>query len=121
MGNFIWKISVALYLLANGVLGLNGKGDYVEIFGVFKGDTKAFVAIAAVISVIAGIFVILEMLKISIPIVDLLILIIAVIWAIFAVLRIVSWFDGFGWVGLAQIAIYLMVLGSLVIASKKFD
>jgi len=120
MGNFIWKISVALYLLSNGVLGLDRKGDYVKIFDVFKANTDAFVVIAAVISIIAGVFVILEMLKISIPIVDLLILIIAVIWAIFAVLRIVSWFDGFGWAGLAQISIYLMVLGSLVIASKKF-
>jgi len=122
IGVFLWKISVALYLLTNGVLGLGKKGDYNEIFKVFGSNTDVFVTIAAIISLIAGIFVIMEMLNISIPIVDMLILVIAIIWAVFIVLRVISWIDHkFGWDGLAQIAIYLMVLSSLIVATKKFD
>ena len=39
IGVFLWKISVALYLIANGVLGLNKGGDFKIIFErMFSGN-----------------------------------------------------------------------------------
>jgi len=128
IGSFIWKISVALYLLASGALALfgssfdqiaGGVGYIYMAAGVFNGSS-VIITIVAVISFFAGLFIILEMLGISIPIVDTLIFIVAIIFAVIAVLAIISWLNGFGWAGLAQIAIILMILGSLIIASKRF-
>jgi len=129
VGSFIWKISVALYLLASGAMALFGSmadqifnaGGYINIAAsVFNGN-QIVIAIIAVISFCAGLFIILEMLGISIPIVDTLIFIIAIIFAVIAVLAIVAWLKaGFGWAALANISVILMILGSLIIASKRF-
>ena len=121
IGSFLWKISVALYLITNGVLGLTKGGEFAKIFGIFGNNSGIFIVAAAVISLIAGIAVLLEMFNISVPIRDTLILIIAIIWAVFFVLAVINWIGGgFGWGGLATLAVYLMILSSLLIASKKF-
>jgi len=120
IGQLVWKIAVALYLLANGILGIGNNGDYREIFSVLGNDTKIFVIVAGVISLIAGVFILLELFNIKIDIVNTLIFIIAIIWAVFVVLRIISALGSFNVEVLAQIAIYLMVLGSLLVASGKF-
>jgi hypothetical protein len=129
IGVFIWKISVALYLIANGVLGLGKGGDFRIIFGnIFKGDAlNLFVIAAGIIALIAGICILLEMFGIEIPFLNTLILIIAIIWAVFIVIEIISWFTGKRFGGnnffhvLQLLAIHLIVLSSLLIASKKFE
>ena len=129
IGIFLWKISVGLYLIANGVLGLTKGGDFKIILGnIFKGDAlNMFVIIAGVIALIAGICIFLELLGIEISFLNNLILIIAIIWAVFIVIEIISWFTGkrFGgnnfWHVLQLLAVHLVVLSSLLVASKKFS
>jgi ABC-type branched-subunit amino acid transport system permease subunit len=125
IGVFLWKISVALYLIANGVLGLGKKGDFKIMFDrMFNNETAGtFAVIAGVIALVAGIAIILEMLNIKLSFLDTLILIIAIIWVVYIVIEIFAWLtkgnDGL-WPTLQMLAVHLMVLASLLIASRKF-
>jgi len=122
IGVFLWKIAVALYLIVNGILGITGKGDFAIIFGrIFGGNVSIFALIAGVIALIAGIAILLDMLGVKISILDTCILIVAIIWAVFVVIEIISWLKGGFSLGVLQmLAVHLMVLASLLIASKKF-
>jgi hypothetical protein len=124
IGVFLWKISVALYLIANGALGLSkGGGDFrIILREVFSGSMlNTCVTIAAIIALVAGIAVILEMLNVKLSFLDTLILIIAIIWVVYVVLEIISWLkSGFSWEVIQKLAVHLMVLASLLIASRKF-
>jgi hypothetical protein len=128
IGSLLWKISVALYLIANGVLGLfMGGGDFKIIFGtIFGGNVDIFVTIAAIISLVAGIAILLEFFNVQLSFLDTLVFIVAIIWAVYIVIEIIAWLRGnnFGkdlWGTLQKLAVHLMVLGSLLIASKKFE
>jgi hypothetical protein len=125
IGVFLWKIAVACYLLANGVLGFNKGGDFKIIFGrMFSGDiVNTLTVVAGVIAIIAGVAVLLEMLNIKLSFLDTLILIIAIIWVVYVVIELISWVtSGFKdfWGSLQMLAVHLMVLASLLIASRKF-
>jgi len=127
LGSFLWKISVALYLIANGVLGLTGwkGGDFSIIFGtIFGKNAGVFVTIASVIALVAGIAILFEMLNVQVSFLDTLILIIAIIWAVYVIVEIVAWLTGKYtdsiWYIFQRLAVHLMVLSSLLIASKKF-
>ena len=122
LGIFLWKIAVGLYLIANGVLGLSGGGDFKIIFDAMK-FPGIFVVISGIIALVAGICVILEMLNVSVSFLDTLILIVAIIWAVFIVIEIIAWLPNLGknlWHILQMLAVHVMVLASLLIASKKF-
>ena len=128
IGNFLWKISVALYLIANGVLGLSkySGGDFNTIFRRmgFSGDTlNLFVVVASIIALVAGIAILLEMLNIKLPFLDTLLFIVAIIWAVYIVIEIVAWITKGRsenlWYILQMLAVHLMVLASLLVASKK--
>jgi hypothetical protein len=128
MGVFLWKISVALYLIANGILGIQTKGgDFKIIFQRigFQGDALFFFAmVISVIAVIAGIAIILEMLNVKLSFMYTLIFIVAIIWVVYIVIEIVSWItSGFYefWKTWQTLAVHLMVFASLLIASKKFS
>jgi hypothetical protein len=124
LGSILWKISVALYLLANGVLGLGRAGGDFRIIFDRMGLPSIFVTIAAVIAFVAGIAILLEMFNVQISFLDTLVFIIAIIWLVYVIIEIVSWlmkgFDNF-WPNVQMLAVHLMVLGSLLIASKKFE
>jgi len=124
IGAVIWKIAVALYLLATGVLGVNKGGDLAGILRyIFKGNADIFIIVAGVIAIVAGILLLLEMFNVRVPILDTLILIVAIIWAVFIVFILIHWIgNSFGafWETLQKLGIYVMVLASLLIASKKF-
>ena len=123
LGIFLWKISVALYLIANGVLGLTGGGDFKTIFGAIGLHSSVFVIIAGVIALVAGIAILLEMFNITFSFLETLIFIIAIIWAVFFVIEIIAWIPNLGkdlWHILQKLAVHLMVLASLLVASKKF-
>ena len=83
--------------------------------------------VASVIALIAGIAVLLEMFQIQLSFLDTLILIIAIIWAVYVVIEIFAWVTkgtGTGenlWSTLQRLAVHIMVLSSLLIASKKFS
>jgi len=126
IGIFLWKISVALYLIANGVLGITTKGgDFKTIFArMFSGNIDTFVLIASVIALIAGIALLLEMFDVKLSFLDALLLIVAIIWAVYIVIEIIGWITKGKsenlWYTLQMLAVHLMVLASLLVASKKF-
>jgi len=126
IGIFLWKLSVALYLIANGVLGITTKGgDFKTIFArMFSGNIDTFVLIASVIALVAGIALLLEMFNVKLSFLDALLLIVAIIWAVYIVIEIIGWITNGKsenlWYVLQMLAVHLMVLASLLVASKKF-
>jgi len=124
LGDFIWKISVALYLLATGVLALNKGGHLAGILtDMFGRNIDFLIIIAGVIALLAGVFLLLELFNVKVPILDTLLLIVAIIWIVFAVFMLIRWIGGGFknfWDVLQQLGIYVMVSASLLIASKKF-
>jgi len=129
IGIYSWKISVALYLLANGILEVMkypGGGDLRFIFSQIGLDNRDFLMFAGIIALIAGIAVLCELFFIKIPRLDNLLFIVAIAWAICIVVEIFGWMkNGFGtgvvlWNKLKMLSIHLMVLSSLLIASGRF-
>jgi len=129
IGVFLWKISVALYLIANGVLGLTKYtgGDFDIIFkriGFSGGTLNLLVLVTSIIALVAGIAILLEMFNVELSFLDTLLLIVAIVWAVYVIIEIISWitsgFSGNLWYTLQMLAVHLMVLASLLIASKKF-
>jgi len=125
-GQLIWSISVALYLIANGVLGLGKRGDFKIIFDfVFKGSfADMVVMVVSVIALFAGILVLFDLFKVKFSFLDELLFIVAIIWAVYIVIEIIYWIrggvDNYFWDIIQKLAVHLMVLGSLFIASKRF-
>jgi hypothetical protein len=126
LGQLLWKISVALYLIANGVLGLNKRGDFKTIFDfVFKGTfSDMVVMIVSIIALLAGILVLFAMLKVKFSFLDELLVVVAIIWLVYVIVEILYWLrGGIGnnlWDIIQKLAVHLMVLGSLLLASRKF-
>ena len=126
---FLWQLSVALYLLANGVLGLQGGrlsgGAFRGVLGsMFKGDAlNLMVTLLSIIAIVAGIALLLEMFNVELPFLPLLVTIVAVVWVIFIVISLITWLTG-GFKDffqfLAGLAVNIMVLASLMTASKRF-
>jgi hypothetical protein len=126
IGSLLWKISVALYLIANGVLGLSNGGDFRIILVNTMKFPAWLVTITAIIALVAGIAILLEMFNVQLSFLDTLIFIIAIVWVVYIIIEIIAWLQGgsFGkelWLTLQKLAVHLMVLGSLLIASKKFE
>ena len=129
IGFFLWQLSVSLYLIANGVLGLQKStgGDFRIIFERLglRGDIlSVFVIIASIIAFVAGIAILLDLFNVELPFLGILTLVIAIIWAIYILIEIVSWITG-GFSDffhmLQMLAVHLMVLASLLVASKRFE
>jgi len=126
LGGFLWKLSVALYLIVNGVMALTQKvrsDFYIMFHRMFNGNNpENFLVIAAgIIALIAGIAILLEMFNIEISFFDTLIFIIAIIWGVYVIVEIITWLrEGFNLPALQVLAVHLMVLSSLLIASKRF-
>ncbi len=127
LGVFLLKISVALYLVANGILGLSSGGDFKTIFQRMKFSGNALnvlVIVASVVALVAGIAILLELFKVELPFLDTLLLIVAIIWAVYIVIEIISWITGGGkeniWHTLQMLAVHFMVLASLLTATKRF-
>jgi hypothetical protein len=129
IGDYFWKISVALYLLTNGVLEVMkyGSGDLYFIFHEIGLANADFLMVAGIIALIAGIAVLCDLFNVEIPRLNTLIFIIAIAWAICVVVELFGWMKGgFGsgaplWLKFKTLAIHLMVLSSLLIASGRFS
>jgi hypothetical protein len=126
VGNFLWKISVALYLIVHGVLGLKKEsGDFMsmftDMFGA-KDPRDLFVMIASIVALIAGIAILLELFNVEISFMDNLLFVIAIIWGVYVVIELIRLLQhGFGLYPLGVMAIHLMIFSSLLISSKKFQ
>jgi len=123
IGIFLWKIAVALYLIANGVLGLISRGgDFHIILTNTMRFPSIIATIVAVLALIAGIMVVIEMFGKTIRILDFIALGLAIIWAVYIIIGIVAFIRGDGntiWGMLQRLGVHLMVLGSLLITARK--
>jgi hypothetical protein len=82
------------------------------------------VMIVSIIALLAGVLVLFAMFKVKFSFLDELLFVVAIIWFIYVIIEIIYWLrGGLGndlW-GIVQIlATHLMVLGSLLVASKRF-
>jgi len=129
IGNLVLILAAVLYLLAHGILGLSESG--MSIFYrlasiILNGDLiKITTIILSVCGIAAGIFLLLAFYKVDIPITNLILSIFIVIWIIvaFVVDIIKGTFSGIGnylWVQFSIIATDAMVLGALMISTKRF-
>jgi hypothetical protein len=129
LGAFLWQLSVALYLIANGVLGIDRGGDFAIIYRtVFgRGDITTFLAIVTgIVALVAGITLILELFQIKLSFLYLFIFIVFIVWAVYIVVEFIYWLNSGAfskdlWHVLQMLAVHLMVLGSLLTASRKFN
>ena len=124
IGIFLWKIAVALYLIANGVLGLISKGgDFHAILTGTMNFPSIIATIIAVFALVAGILVVIEMFGLTFRSLDVIALVLAVIWAAYIIIGIVSWITKSNtmsiWEMLQRVAVHTMVLGSLLITARK--
>jgi hypothetical protein len=141
-GAYITRIAVALYLLADGILGLtertlwqeaagarNAPGNEIvailtQVFGA--GDlTRTLIVLFSALAVICGVSLLLELFSPRIPAAEIIILIFLVAWLAFIVLSDVVYafrdtrnFMFLPW--LRVLASHLVALGALVSASRKF-
>jgi len=135
IGVFLLNIAAALYLFANGIVGISrekvlgisfGGGEFGKmvqtIFG--RGDfSDVLTIILSVCAIAAGVFLLLTLFSVKIPITDLILLIFVCLWVAFIVIvDIISPLkDGIKILDyLLQITPHVMVLGTLVIANKRF-
>jgi len=124
IGIFLWKIAVALYLVANGVLGLSGKGDFHIILTNTMKFPSIIATIVAVFALVAGILVLIEMFtSITSRSLDYIALVLAIIWAVYIIIGIVSYVTGKSglniWEMLQRLGVHTMVLGSLLVTARK--
>jgi hypothetical protein len=137
IGNFILNIAVALYLFANGIIGITQKtffgnpgGDFGKMVRtIFSSRDMSDLAnvitiILSVCAIAAGIFLLMQLFKVVIPITDLILFVFIILWAVFIVLVniIAPLRDGFGdfLEYLTRLSAHLMVLGALISSSKRF-
>jgi hypothetical protein len=145
LGAYVTHVAVALYLLADGILGLtektlwqrirlaagsrNATGNEIvdtltQVFGT--GDlTKTLVVLFSVLAVVGAVFLLLGLFGVRIPVVDIIILVFLAVWLVFIVLSDVVYafkdtrnFDFLPW--LRVFAAHLVVLGALIDASRRF-
>jgi hypothetical protein len=143
LGAYIIHAAVALYLLADGILGLAEQSLWqrarlalsrttgneivdtlVRLFG--NGDlTRTLIILFSVLAIAGGLFLLLELFGIRIRAVNVIILIFLVVWLVFIVLsdvvpafRATRDFVFLPW--LRVFASHLAVLGALISASHKF-
>jgi hypothetical protein len=126
----VWQLAVGLYLFANGVLGIQNGGDFAIIYraALGRGDiTTILVTVTGVVALIAGVAVVIDLFGIELNFINTLLFIIAIVWVVYIVFEIVSWVRGVLFKGdtlfhvIQLLAVHLMVLGSLLSASKKFE
>ncbi|GHV90976.1 hypothetical protein AGMMS50268_14790 [Spirochaetia bacterium] len=136
IGVYCTHIAVALYLFAEGILGISGKKlgglvgrndlESVLLQILKRGDlSNALVIVLSVAAIVAGIFLILELFQVQVPITDIILLVFLIIWALFILLKdiigpIQSNKD-FSFIPWAKATgVHLMILGALISASHKF-
>jgi hypothetical protein len=145
LGVYITHIAVALYLLADGILGLMEKtlwqrlrlatgarsatgNEIVDVLTRLLGTgdlTKTLIVLFSVLAVAGGVFLLLELFGIKIPAVEIILLVFLIVWLVFIALSDVVYpfrdtrnFVFLPW--LRALASHLVVLGALISASHKF-
>jgi len=131
ISSVLWQLAVSLYLFANGIIGLQGgtffnRGIFHDIFQRmgFSGDILGVLVIAfSVIAIVAAVTILFGLLAVKIPFLSMIVLVVAITWTVYIVIALISWVnDGFVnlFPELSMFAVNLMVLSSLLAASKRF-
>lgn len=138
IGLVILQIAVALYLLVSGVTGLlnSSAGDLAAVFGFlnefFKNASIStiLVIVLSVSEIIAGFFLIMELFTTDLRVTDMILFIFIVLWVanivlvdfLYPISNGVSFRSVSGILSYMSIlSSHLMVLGAIVIVTKKFD
>jgi hypothetical protein len=121
-GYLVLIFAAALFLLANGILGLSNVGTFSGLANAIFNGSKIITIILSVCGIAAGIFLLLSFFKINIPITEWILIVFIIVWIVFIVIvDIVKGFSGSNiWTQLESIAAHLMILGALITSTKRF-
>jgi len=131
LGLFLLNIAVALYLFANGILGLNNKwtnrGNFYEMLTTIFGRgnfTNVLTIVLSVCAIVAGVFLLLTLFRNNLALTELILLVFIILWVIYIILvDIISPLSGNSkgfLVYLTQLSSHLLVLGALLSSTKRF-
>ena len=132
LGGILLNFSVAIYLLATGILGLSGRKFFPDgeirraVTSLFKGDlAEILIVVLAILAIAAGAFILMKFFGIVIPLTELLLVVLAVVWIVFIIMidvvhplnsklktNFVDWLRNFG--------AHLMVLAGIILATERF-
>jgi len=130
IGFIVLNISVAIYLLATGILGLTGRKFFPDgeirraVTSLFKGNiAETLIIILAILAIAAGVFILLKFFGIDIAINELILIILAIVWLVFIIMMDIVYPINKGanfldW--LRSIGSHLMVLGGIMLATERF-
>jgi len=140
IGCILLNVSVALYLFANGIVGISrekvlgfsyGGGEFGKmidtIFKKANGDFKdTLIIVLSVCAIAAGVFLLLAFFRIEIPVTDIILFVFICLWVVFIVIvDIINPFQNSNKVKfleyLLQLTPHLMVLGALITSTKRFS
>ncbi|HKL85808.1 MAG TPA: hypothetical protein VJ861_05715 [Treponemataceae bacterium] len=137
-GLIILQIAVALFLLVSGITGLlnSSAGDLAPVVSFFNDLLKSksaitiVIMILSIVEIIAGFFLLTELFTTDLRITDIILLIFIILWIVNIVLV-----DFIGPIGegsifknvnsvlhyLSTLSSHLMVLGALILVTRKFN
>ena len=133
IGYLLLNIAVALYLFANGILGISKQNLFGQRGGEFGkmiqtifggGDfSDILIIVLSVCAIAAGVFLLLQLFKVEIRITDLILFIFVIVWAVFIVIvdiihPLQNKMEFLPY--LVQLSSHLMVLGALITSTKRF-
>jgi hypothetical protein len=133
IGYLLLNIAVALYLFANGILGISKQNLFGQRGGEFgkmmqtifgRGDlTDILTIVLSVCAIVAGVFLLLALFKIDIRFTDLILFVFVIVWVIFIVIidiihPLQNKIEFLPY--LVQLSSHLMVLGALITSTKRF-
>ena len=129
IGSFVLNIAVALYLFANGILGITNQGgsEFGKMVVTILGTgnlTNILTVVLSVCAIIAGLFLMLKFFNVNVRITDVIIFIFIIVWVIFIVIIDVIYPIQKGIELLSymkQLASHLMVFGALLLSSNRFS
>jgi hypothetical protein len=135
IGSFILNIAVAIYLIANGILGFstNWRGQHdgefrtmINAIGITGDLANILTIVLSVCALAAGAFLLLQLFKVVTPITDLLLFVFVIVWVVFIViidiinpLQNQNKFELLPY--LLQLSSHLMVLGALISSTKRIS
>jgi hypothetical protein len=134
IGVYVLHISVALYLLVNGVLGFYGdKGELIGVINTLFGRGNFAAALGAFFSVcaiVAGVMLLIELFGFEFGITDLILLIFICIWLVYIILVDIinpiaqggsAFRQGNIWIYLRELAAHAMIFGAILTAIRRFN
>jgi len=130
IGGFVLYIGTALYLLANGILGIffgaKSGGEFNAILSTIFGGGSATTTVAIIIgilAIVAGVALLLRLFGIDFAFVEIILIGFCILWLLYIIFAdiihpIMSPPNFFVW--LAQLAAHLIVLGAFVSSTYSF-